>query len=530
MRDEGLSAFHERHVKKGALGVFLKAIDDGQVPVGSFLIVEGLDRLSRAEPIQAQAQLTAIISAGISVVTASDNKVYSREKMRSNPMDLVYSLLVMIRAHEESDTKSKRTRDAIRRRCQGWQDGSFRGVIRSGQTPGWLRLVDGRWEFVEERLQAIRIAIDLFSRGFGSTHIVRTLHAQGLSTGACATHGGQILRLLANPALLGEKHLEVEGESFVMQDYYPAVLDRAAWDALQLLLASRSTKHVKSTMPSLLTGYRVTHCGYCGWKMKSQVMLSRRRADGTLADGCTRLQCSSFNHGGGCSVPGSCAGAPVERALMRYCSDMVNLRALYGGDLSTMPRIEFATATAALAKIDQQLKRLTNALMETDDAPVTFMRRARELEAERDAARLKVAHAQTALNKATRADITGADEKWGALIDGVSRLDVESRMKARQLFADTFESIVIYRRGIRPDETPAGCVDVVLKAKGGSARLLRIDKKGELVFAEHFTEEAMDSPVEVIAAGSLTGDAVAADEIKPARRKRAKRVREAVEA
>jgi DNA invertase Pin-like site-specific DNA recombinase len=79
LRDEGLSAYHQRHVKSGALGVFLAAVEAGKVDPGSFLIVEGLDRLSRAEPIQAQAQLASIINAGITVVTAADSKVYSRE-------------------------------------------------------------------------------------------------------------------------------------------------------------------------------------------------------------------------------------------------------------------------------------------------------------------------------------------------------------------------------------------------------------------------------------------------------------------
>ncbi|WP_315856732.1 recombinase family protein [Burkholderia ambifaria] len=64
LRDEGLSAYHQRHVRQGALGVFLRAAEDGQVPTGSVLIVEGLDRLSRAEPLQAQAQLAQIVNAG----------------------------------------------------------------------------------------------------------------------------------------------------------------------------------------------------------------------------------------------------------------------------------------------------------------------------------------------------------------------------------------------------------------------------------------------------------------------------------
>lgn len=128
LRDEGLSAYHQRHVKQGALGVFLRAVEDGRINDGSVLIVEGLDRLSRAEPIQAQAQLAQIINAGITVVTASDGREYNRAGLKAQPMDLVYSLLVMIRAHEESDTKSKRVKAAIRRQCEGWISGSFRGV------------------------------------------------------------------------------------------------------------------------------------------------------------------------------------------------------------------------------------------------------------------------------------------------------------------------------------------------------------------------------------------------------------------
>ncbi len=99
MQDEGLSAYHQRRVTKGALGVFLAAIVEGRIPAGSVLIVEGLDRLSRAEPIQVQAQLAQIINAGITVVTSSDGREYNRARLKAQPMDLVYRLLVMIRAH-----------------------------------------------------------------------------------------------------------------------------------------------------------------------------------------------------------------------------------------------------------------------------------------------------------------------------------------------------------------------------------------------------------------------------------------------
>ena len=67
---------------------------------------------------------------------------------------------------------------------------------------------------------------------------------------------------------------------------------------------------------------------------------------------------------------------------------------------------------------------------------------------------------------------------------------MDARLQTRQLVADTFERIVIYHRGMRPYEAPKGVIDVLLLAKGGRARLLRIDRRGGLVAAEDVTSAA----------------------------------------
>lgn len=64
------------------------------------LIVESLHLLSRAAALSAQAQLSQIIDAGITVVAASDDREYNVESLKRDPMSLVYSLLVMIPAHK----------------------------------------------------------------------------------------------------------------------------------------------------------------------------------------------------------------------------------------------------------------------------------------------------------------------------------------------------------------------------------------------------------------------------------------------
>jgi hypothetical protein len=43
----------------------------------------------------------------------------------------------------------------------------------------------------------------------------------------------------------------------------------------------------------------------------------------------------------------------------------------------------------------------------------------------------------------------------------------------------------VFRRGVRPAETANGSIDVMLHAKGGISRMLRVDKRGGWIAAEH---------------------------------------------
>jgi hypothetical protein len=87
----------------------VNAIDGGHVVPGSYLLVESLDRLSRADVLTiALPQFTSIINKGIIIVTLRDKKIYSSESIKKHPIDLIMSILIMIRANEESDTKADR--------------------------------------------------------------------------------------------------------------------------------------------------------------------------------------------------------------------------------------------------------------------------------------------------------------------------------------------------------------------------------------------------------------------------------------
>ena len=361
MRDEGLSGYHERHVTHGALGVFLRAVEDGHIEPGSVLIVEGLDRLSRAEPLKAQAQLTQIIHAGLTVVTASDSQEYSLEAIKANPYKLIHSLVVMIRAHEESDTKSKRVRAAIRRQCEGWVAGTWRGIIRNGRDPQWVRQAGDGWELIETRAAAVRFAAQRFVDGLGAVQIVREMAARGLQmTDAGALNANGIYRTLRKRLLVGDREIEVDGETYLLRGYYPAVLDEAEFEILQRAIDRRRGKRGVGEIPSILTGMGIAVCGDCGAAIVSQNLMGRaRQPNGQPWPGHRRLACAANASGHGCTVPGSIQAAPVERALMLYAADQMRMDTLRaGGDQGQAQRAAIATRKRALAETETRLERL----------------------------------------------------------------------------------------------------------------------------------------------------------------------------
>lgn len=482
LRDEGLSGYHQRHVTHGALGVFLRAVEDGRIEDGSVLVVEGLDRLSRAEPIQAQAQLAQIVQAGITVVTASDSKEYNRARLKANPMDLVYSLLVMIRAHEESDTKSKRVRASIRRACEGWQAGTFRGTIRNGRDPHWVRQAGDTWELVPERAEALRFAVERFMAGWGAVQIVREMAARGMSmTDDGKLGAGNLYKTLRKRLLIGEREIAVGGETYRLVGYYPALLTEDAFDALQLAIARRTRARGVGEIPSIITGMGIAVCGYCGGAITTKNIMHRKRQDdGSPQPGHRRLMCNNYSSGAGCPVPGSFQAAPVERALMLYAADSMRMDALAaGGDHGQSLRADLAKARRRLADTEARLDRLARALAEDDSiaAPITVMRQIHTLEADAEADRKSIAGLERELSPKTNAATPDMAERWLALIDGVERLDTDARMEARELVRASFARIVVWHAGADHVAGAGKMVfDMELSARGGGSTRMRFDR------------------------------------------------------
>lgn len=121
----------------------------------------------------------------------------------------------------------------------------------------------------------------------------------------------------------------------------------------------------------------------------------------------------------------------------------------------------------------------------TGATPIAFVRAARDLEAQIAAARQEEALAEADLARSSRRDLPAIAEQWRHLVAGALSLDYDARMQVRQLVAETFARIVIYHCGITP-EAASRHIDLVLMAKGGAPRMLRIDRKSGAWVAQEY--------------------------------------------
>jgi DNA invertase Pin-like site-specific DNA recombinase len=487
MHDPAVSAFRGKNAKKGALREFLAAVEEGRVPPGSVLIVESLDRLSRATAIEAQAQLAQIVGAGVKVVTAADGREYDAESLEREPMGLIYSLLVMIRAFEESNTKSGRVKDAIRRKAKGWLEGKYKGRVGSEQTdPAWVRWDEDaqRFEFDEPRAEAIRRMVHYYRQGYGAIRIPELLAKEGLKISE--SHATNRVRQIMNsPALMGTKTIKVDDETFPLSGYFPAILTPEEFEELQLLASKRGIRQGKGEIPALVTGQKLSYCGHCSSLLSTQNLRRERKRADAQADGPAfqrRLRCNRrFFHGEHCKGGDSCLIEPIEKALLAYCSDQFNLDALLKGSNEPDPAAKaLVVARKRLTSTEAKLAKIERALLADDgDAPETFVKLARSLEAEKREHQREVEKLEREAGVESRAKPAPASA-WAKLKEDALALDYDARMAVRKLVGETFSRIAVSMKGFKGNDENA--IGLVLVGKRGVGRKFVIDRlSGELL-------------------------------------------------
>lgn len=275
LRDLGVSAYHGANRTNGALRSFLDLVESGKVSRGSYLIVESLDRISRETVMDAATRLFDLIRAGVIVVTLSDGQEYSEERLRSDWTPLLFSLIVMARAHEESRIKAERVGEAWKQKKAAARAAK---VPITKRCPEWLYIENGEFRVDEGRASIVAGIFEATIQGFGRRTIARRLNQLGIQPfrGKNGWQTSSIAKVISSRAVLGEyqphsgrhsaRNRQPDGEA--IPDYYPTIIDEQTFWQAQAAVGTRkqgSAGRIGVVGAHILKGLAI--CGDCGARM-----------------------------------------------------------------------------------------------------------------------------------------------------------------------------------------------------------------------------------------------------------------------
>jgi uncharacterized coiled-coil protein SlyX len=294
LADEGRSAYHQANRQEGSkLYEFEKQAEAGLFRNGHALVVEHLDRISRAGFQELYDFLNKLTAAGVTVATVDEGMIYPA--FQRIDMTMVMRVLV------KSELAAEESRKKANRQIELWQ--SKLNKVREGDrsaitklVPEWINVDSKTREMSldEYRIGIVREIFDLCIDGFGSPHIANLLNKRGEETWAVyskddpkgrykagdkrAGRGWSISyinRVIQNPAVMGEYQpmtrsrsaqlATITGERFL--DYYPRVIDPAMFARAQAAREGRKMGGGKvwAQQVNLFSG--LAFCSVCGDKM-----------------------------------------------------------------------------------------------------------------------------------------------------------------------------------------------------------------------------------------------------------------------
>lgn len=378
LRDLGLSAFKGDNVSRGNLGRFLELVEAGKIEKGSVLIIENLDRLSRAQIGDAVHLFMSILRSGVDIVTLTDRRRFSRGSL-NNPIELMLSIMTFYRSHDESAQKSYRA-------AKTWEQKRKQIAVKAltSRCPAWLTLdaATGKFVILPEAAALVRDMFTKSLQGMGHHTIARTFNRNHIPPIGRAPiwHGSYVAKILKSRAVLGEfqpcstksGHRTPDGPC--IPNYFPQVVDDATFNAVQTKKNNRAGKlgrPTKGGMRNLFTG--VARCGYCGARMQYV-----NKGDDSRA-----LVCASAKRGLGCKYIGYSI-TELETTFLRHTEEL-DIGSILEDDGAAKILHSIQAAEGRLAALDRQLQNLTEAIGSgtTKTAPATVVQRIADLESKK---------------------------------------------------------------------------------------------------------------------------------------------------
>ena len=462
LKDIGLSAYSGKNAKRGAaLGDFLEALRSKEVPQNSVLLVESLDRLSRQNPLSAFNQFSMILDHGIEIHTLFDRQIYTQESVNTNPGQLFLSIGIMLRAHSESEEKSRR----LKKKWQFKRD-NLEAKILTARCPAWLRpnSAQSAFEIIPNHAQTIKEIFDMYiDQGMGCYSIAKRLNSnlekfppfssstkRGVASRRIAWHKSYIIKIIQNPAVHGEftpqtKTMGVRNlTDTVIENYFPAVIPKSRF----LLAQANSRKRIDVgggrkglTFNNIFT--KLVVCGGCNGPVH---FLNKGRPP----KGAKYLRCYKAEYKNGCDYP-AWRYDSFEESFLRFVSE-IDLASVTSSERSVtklkLITQQLLTAEERILRAQAKLDALI-ALDLSDAAAKRIAKNIETLAIEIDAAEnaketltSELRLLETASSPASMQDIVNVISKLHADSDLVTQR--ECRLKLNAEISAVVEKIVIH--------------------------------------------------------------------------------------
>jgi DNA invertase Pin-like site-specific DNA recombinase len=246
LHDLGRSAFtgsHRRNPDRHALAAFLKLVETGKVPRGSFLIVEALDRLTREDIQPALLLVLNLLQAGIRIVQLKPAEMVFNDK--SDTLPVMMMIVELARGHSESAMKSERNGKAwVEKRRKAREA----GVVMTHSLPRWIEEVGGRLRLIPERAAVVKRIFKRAAAGYGQKLTASLLTREQVPSFGPPGHwnASYIWGILKDRRAMGEfqpkrkRGREKDGEP--IPGYYPAAVTEEEWYAARAGAAQRRQK------------------------------------------------------------------------------------------------------------------------------------------------------------------------------------------------------------------------------------------------------------------------------------------------
>ncbi len=389
-KDLGVSAYDKSNlaIDRG-LASFIAAVNQGVIAHGSYLLVESLDRITRANILDALTLFLSLLKGGITIVTMCDGMAYNEKDANDKPFQLIISITILTRGHEESLIKSQRLKSSWENKRNNIYDEKLTKIC-----PAWLRLDEetNQYEIVEEKGAIVRRIISLTLSGIGRRRITQTLNEEGISSIGTKSKSktwfdSYIAKIINNRALIGEfqPHSKIDGKSVPVgepvKDYFPRLISDDEFALVQATLDARGKQfggRRGAAFPNIFTHLLV--CGYCGSRMSYVTKgMGKDRASPWKY-----VRCSAAERSVGCKKKITWNYDDLEEFVLKFVRgvDFRQFAHELNGQKSMLEscRADVEKSKTQIKIIEEQIDRLIKAIEGEETPPKSVMSRISSLE------------------------------------------------------------------------------------------------------------------------------------------------------